>query len=266
MIRILVALGPESRPLAKALQLGKVRERPFPTWRGSEIELVQTGVGPLSSACAAGWIEGVAGPAREWVNLGCCGGSPSHHRQGGWYRVHKVTDATTGKSYFPDILRKHPFEEAPLRTFPEAVTDGWQSPELVDMEAAGFLEAVRAFAQTHQVHVLKRVSDYCSGNLDFKVMGREFAGDLQPVADYIMELAGSHEGVGGEPQVKELATRLASGMRLSVAQTVPLENWLGGWISRGGDPARLDKFIGKEVRHKRDRNRLYEELIHVLKN
>lgn len=123
------------------------------------IRLTITGVGEIAAATVVGGICMKYRPKPEdmLINIGICA-----HTAGGTgvFVCNKITELSTAKTFYPDILYRHNFKE-------EAVVTGmkvWNGEEecsgiLYDMEAAAIYQAGAYFFGPHQMMFLKIVSD-----------------------------------------------------------------------------------------------------------
>lgn len=196
MIYVFMALYAEAKPLIEKLELKKINSRfKFTQYESPEICLTITGVGSIAASTAVGAVcaSRDIDAADILVNIGSCAGSASSLH--GIYLIHKITDEVTGRTYYPDMLYKHMFEEAELVTIPSVKkktekaenvsspsvrTNGKMevataslvrdeekqeliSAPLYDMEAAAIYQAGSYFVGPHQMQFLKVVSDEGNG-------------------------------------------------------------------------------------------------------
>ena len=179
MVYIFCALYPEAAPWISAFRLKKVPEQTkFQTFTdGKEVCLVITGIGKVAAATAVGSICTANGVDKSdvLVNIGICaklsegtepkeqGKAPGEER-GSIYLCNKLLDEAAGKTFFPDVLVKHPFPEGSLLTGDHIYlkSDGKKDivAELYDMEAAGIYQAGVYFFGPEQMVFLKVVSDF----------------------------------------------------------------------------------------------------------
>lgn len=166
MIYIFTALYAEAQPLIQRFQLKKEKTRsPFDTFYNEDkkLRLILTGVGSIASASAVSYICSCY-PLREedfLINFGSCAGNALEEV----FLCHKLTERATGKTFYPDILYKHPFQEAELITESKVLEQGLDSSKLLhDMEAAAIYQAGNYFIAPHQMFFLKVVSDAGQGN------------------------------------------------------------------------------------------------------
>ena len=169
MIYVFMALYAEAKPLIEKLDLKKINSRfKFIQYESPEICLTITGVGSIAASTAVGAVcaSRDIGETDILVNIGSCAGSASSLH--GIYLIHKITDEVTGRTYYPDMLYKHTFDEVEIITIPsvktrEKVESVSNSRLLYDMEAAAIYQAGSYFVGPHQMQFLKVVSDEGNG-------------------------------------------------------------------------------------------------------
>lgn len=170
MIYLFTALYCEAHIFIKQFHLKKNPENTrFQEFynEAESILLTITGVGEIAAAAAVAAICSKYRPKEEdmLLNIGTCAG-----REGnvGIFVCNKLTEQATGKTFYPDILYRHDFEEEAIVTgmlprnvkknVPEmpAMISG---QNLYDMEAAAVYQAGAYFFGPHQMVFLKIVSD-----------------------------------------------------------------------------------------------------------
>lgn len=172
MIYIFTALYSEAQIFIEQYHLKKVMESTrFQQFchESGDIRLTVSGAGEIASAAAVGSVCTEFKPGQEdfLLNAGICAGNSG---QEGIFLIHKLTEQATGKTFYPDMLYRHNFQEAGLvtrmcpwrrdRDFNEA---DWHDKNLYDMEAAAVYQAGSYFFAPHQMMFLKIVSDYGEG-------------------------------------------------------------------------------------------------------
>lgn len=163
-----VALFAEARSLISFLQLKKqAHASKFQVFRNERHTLVISGTGSLNAAIATTYMLMLYPPndGDLYVNLGVCGAVDHRLPIGEVVLCHKVTHQETLRSYYPDILLRHPFQECTLMTVSRPIhaadEPAWQSRvDVVDMEAAGCCEAASLFFSPHRVSIVKIISDH----------------------------------------------------------------------------------------------------------
>ena len=185
MIYVVTALYQEAHGLIWELELKKnTAYAPFEVFdnESAGIRLVVTGVGEIASAAAAAAVcaRDGADAADFLVNIGCCaaaegaaggcepadrdmdsGYGAAHAAQtGDLYVCHKITEQATGKTFYPDILYRHPWKERELVTGMQPLQRAAAYGVLYDMEAAAVYQAGIRFFSPDRMLFLKVVSDF----------------------------------------------------------------------------------------------------------
>ena len=185
MIYVVTALYQEAHGLIRELELKKnTAYAPFEVFdnESAGIRLVVTGVGEIASATAAAAVcaRDGADAADFLVNIGCCaaaegaaggcepadrdmdsGYGAAHAAQiGDLYVCHKITEQATGKTFYPDILYRHPWRERELVTGMQPLQRAAAYGVLYDMEAAAVYQAGIRFFSPDRMLFLKVVSDF----------------------------------------------------------------------------------------------------------
>lgn len=168
---ITCALPAEAATIVRELELRK-EERPgfLEFWKhpAEPLYLAVSGIGKLEMAAAtAAALSGLDSPLfrTRALNVGMAAADTATSPPGCPYQVLKVTDASTGREYFPDLLPDLALPGAflrtldkPLRYLPQ-LPSAPAPPVLFDMEASGFWQGCRRFLPSDAIHALKVVSD-----------------------------------------------------------------------------------------------------------
>lgn len=180
MIYVMMALYQEAHGLIRELELKKnTAYAPFEVFdnESAGIRLVVTGVGEIAAAAATAAVcaRDGADAADFLVNIGCCaaggcepadrdmdsGYGAAHAAQiGDLYVCHKITEQATGKTFYPDILYRHPWKERELVTGMQPLQRAAAHGVLYDMEAAAVYQAGIRFFSPDRMLFLKMVSDF----------------------------------------------------------------------------------------------------------
>jgi len=127
---------------------------------GTGIRLVITGTGEVAAAAAVGSVCSIYKPAQSdlLLNVGVCAHTVS---QDGIFLCSKIIEKATGRTFYPDMLYRHPFCEGTIVTgmLPWNGEDDISAGNLYDMEAAAVYQAGMHFFGPHQMIFLKIVSD-----------------------------------------------------------------------------------------------------------
>lgn len=186
MIYVVTALYQEAHGFIRELELKKnTAYAPFEVFdnESASIRLVVTGVGEIAAAAvvAAVCAQDGADAADFLINIGCCaaanagadsgcetvdsgmdsGSGAAHAAQiGDLYVCHKITEQATGKTFYPDILYRHPWKERELVTGMQPLQRAAAHGALYDMEAAAVYQAGIRFFSPDRMLFLKVVSDF----------------------------------------------------------------------------------------------------------
>ncbi|MPQ43082.1 hypothetical protein [Clostridium tarantellae] len=164
MIFISVAMYCEAYPFIKKLKLKKdMTHKKFEVFKNDEIKLIIIGTGKIKAAIGTTYLFSNMDVKKEdiFINLGVCGAANEKISKGTVCMCNKLVENETKKTFYPDILIKHPFKEYSIETFSFVVNKNILKTEedLVDMEAVGVYEASLLFFKTHQIYFIKVVSD-----------------------------------------------------------------------------------------------------------
>lgn len=245
MLFIAAALYCEALPFIEYFKLKKDNTvNKFQVFQGEGIRLLVTGTGSIPAAIGLTHLCTLYPPASSdfFLNAGICG---MDRRDGGLEPgsiclCNKITDWSTKRSFYPDVLFSHPFIERGIVTWPFAVT-GLKEEEnrqrreeepaesLFDMEAAGLYQAAVCFFKPHQMFFLKVVSDYGEGETIRPQNVTELMEKaLVPIVQWYKKLGEAtplEEPVFCEEE-EELIQALARGMLCSVTMEYQLKQLL----------------------------------------
>ncbi len=168
MITFITALYPEAKDLITKLNLKKQEKETFyQLFEGENVRLIITGAGMISAVAAASRhfaLYPAASGTDLVVNLGIAGiapGSQSTASVGDIFLVSKITESTTGRTFYPDILYRHPFRLLPLVTLPAVCQNpaGYPEETLLDMEASALYQALLPHVSPDRMFFIKVISD-----------------------------------------------------------------------------------------------------------
>ena len=109
MLYLITAMYAEAQPLIRQYQLKKENaQMHFQVFSNESqcVRLIITGTGMIAAAAAVGFLC-TAYPPGEYdflVNIGICAGAPMRD---GLFLCSKITEMTTGKTFYPDLLYRH---------------------------------------------------------------------------------------------------------------------------------------------------------------
>jgi hypothetical protein len=159
MLIWVAALHCEAKPVIDYYRLRKSPPgQAFDVYRGDGMACIVSGPGKLACAAACAWMAAACAdqPALAWINLGTAGAA--EHEIGTAFRLLKITDGDSDKSYFPVAVATAKLEGSDCLTLARPCTD-YRADCLFDMEASGFMHAALYFSSAELVQAVKVVSD-----------------------------------------------------------------------------------------------------------
>ena len=135
---------------------------------GEEATVIITGTSPIPAAVALTEALALLQPTEEdlFANVGLCGCSDTSVTPGTLFLVNSITEASTGNTYYPDLLYLHEHRQGELTTFSKVLTDVPADALLFDTEAAGLYIAALPFFSTDRMFYFKIVSDHGADSAD----------------------------------------------------------------------------------------------------
>ncbi len=288
MIYLFTAFYDEAQPFIMQFHLkklsGRIRFQQFYS-EAANILLTITGTGGIAAAAAVGSVctERPPGPYDFLLNIGICAGTQA---QGSGFLIHKLTERETGRTFYPDMLYCHRFEEAELVTgmIPKRCSidkDCCQRLEdmdsvgvcLYDMEGAALYQAGAYYFAPHQMLFFKIVSDNGdTENLNHAAV-RRFAGlHAKPVAaliESLLQLAQDAQGAAdlcgkAQEQGEQWACQLGRDLHCSKTMEHTLDQLLRYAALTGVDAEVAVRRLYEERRlpckDKREGKQCFEEL------
>jgi hypothetical protein len=166
MITVYCALYQEAQNFICDFELKKENEnRHFQVFSNEDIgvRLVITGVGGVAAATAVAEISTLYPPGKTdlLLNFGSCAGG-EEFSVGDFFLCNKITEAATGRTFYPDVLYSHPFEETEILSVAKVVKLEEMSDcgGLCDMEAAAIYQAGNYYYSPDRMLFLKVVTDH----------------------------------------------------------------------------------------------------------
>jgi len=172
--------------------MAAVSEAPFPVYRGDEGWLIVSGQGKAASAAATAYLHLTAGGemGRVWLNVGL--GGHGQRTLGEGVVAHKISDAASGASWYPQLVIDSPSPTVPLLTL-ERVEEEYAPPWVYESEAAGFFPAACRFSVAELVHCYKVISDNPDATLSRRMSGAAveelIAGNAEKIERLARDLA-----------------------------------------------------------------------------
>ncbi|MBR1738528.1 MAG: hypothetical protein IJ736_16230 [Firmicutes bacterium] len=170
MIYIASALYEEGKSFIEKFRAKKdMTYKRLQVFRGNEAVIIICGTSMIKSAVNVTEVlcKEDIGEKDFFFNIGICGGQRGKTEKGEIYYINKITDMTTGKSYYPSVLYRQEFKEGEIAAYSTEVTDGLIGDiSMCDMESAAIYQSAVRFFENDRMIFLKTVSDYCDGNYD----------------------------------------------------------------------------------------------------
>ncbi len=241
MLHIVAALPCEAKPLIKQYRLnGRQVENGFRIYENKQICLIIAGIGKCAAAAACAYLQG-AEPQKKhaWLNLGIAG--HGHLNIGEVIMAHKITDATTGKSWYPAMPFKHPCPTATLVSVDQVQTD-YSANITYDMEASGFYAMASRFNSSELVQVFKVISDNHVNPVEqvsAQLTEQIITANLDIIETLIQQLFKLEQQQQISPEIKQFQQH----WHFSVSQQHKLQRLLQRWQARSKTVINLADFI-----------------------
>lgn len=250
MIYVVTAMYAEAYAIITHFRLKKdISHTRFQVFRNKETDicLIVTGSGSVPAAVAVAGIctEYGAGQGDFLLNVGICAGIQGQDvsdkenpcRIGEIFLCSKIREKSTGKTFYPDILYRHGFEEAQIVTGAVAYTTANEDEmerggfHLYDMEAAAVYQAGAYYFGPHQMSFLKVISDAgdCGSVTAEKVkdlIGRK----MESITEYIVCLQSiaheEHAETFSMDTMQREVDRLCEDMHCSKAMSLSVSQYI----------------------------------------
>ena len=249
MITIYCALYAEAQYLIQHYELKKdsnITHFQLFSNEKKDIRVVITGVGKINMVVAIAELSTLYPPKGEdiIVNYGSCAAKDC--AEGSIFMCNKIVEERTARTFYPDMLYRHPFMEGCLCTVEEEKLENLADDCIYDMEAAVFYQGAAFYYGPHQMLFLKVVTDH--GDIyadDPKAFQKRFSN--------IVNRAG-----------EEIAAQLAEDMHCSKTMEATVRQLMRYWKLAGIDVnTLLAPFYDSEklpCKDKREGNRILNEL------
>ncbi len=147
------------------------------------VTILLTGSGPVPAAASLSRMLSQLAPKEDdiFVNIGSCGCPDESLPLGQTVLIHRLLEAATSRSFYPDLLFMHSFPERSLTT--QAVPKNAEkkcAEMLYDMEGAALFQAALPFFSTDRMFFFKIVSDYGANTSLSPTALLEYSADALP--------------------------------------------------------------------------------------
>lgn len=193
MIHIVTALRCEAKPLIQHFGLkNEAHHNDFRIYSNHSTRLVISGAGKIAAATATTYLQDTHEEQKDtvWLNIGVAGHLSKP--MGEVFMAHKLTDAASGHTAYPQLTFEPPCATECLLTTDRPMTR-LPPDTMVDMEAFGFYSTAIHFASRERVHCLKIISDSgasLENSLSAKQVEALVQGALETINALIMPLVG----------------------------------------------------------------------------
>jgi len=276
-VLLAIALHAEARPVIERFRLKQDASFELPVFRRDDFWLTVTGTGSMKSAIATTCLLTRVERDEDTVlfNLGIAGHTQQAEEGpvsvGDRFLANKITERSTGRSFFPDLLARTPLAESVVTTVERPLdrADAWTvEPGLADMEAAGFYQAAATFLPPHRIGCVKVVSDHLeTRRLDKNRVGELVAGALDEFEATVAAYRSIDDGgkdvlTGADLQlVEDIRVRL----RLTASRHRMLSNLARSYkLHTGSDLPDLTRFTHVSVNTRQEGDAQFERLRGIL--
>ncbi len=194
MIYVFAALYAEGKPWIDAFGLkSSTAYRGLQAFTNENMTLVLTGTGMLNAACAVSQVFGTCDivPDDFLVSYGSAAGIRAAK---GLYIANRITAMDTKRSYYPDLLLRHPFKEAHFLTGNQILREEDVTRlkeglyDVYDMESYAVYHAAKRFMGPHRMVFLRFISDH-GEQLGLSELQQKQTETIGPVIDWVKELS-----------------------------------------------------------------------------
>lgn len=162
-ITLVCALNCEAKPWIELYKLKKACDRPFDLYvnERTQIQVLISGIGALSTATAIGWLGARAQMQNQadrmvWLNLGIAGHATLE--LGTAVRAHAFVGEESLRKHYPPLTAKWSGETAAVLSV-NAPSNAYPDDMMVDMEAFAFYKSASLFSSAELVQSIKVISD-----------------------------------------------------------------------------------------------------------
>ncbi|MBU2570903.1 MAG: hypothetical protein KJ725_12905 [Gammaproteobacteria bacterium] len=226
-IFLAVALPCEAKPLVAHFGLKKnTTMHAFTIYCNEAVYLTVTGPGKSAMAAGLAYTQAVSAGLENalFVNVGVAG--HRMHDIGSAWTINKISDADTGRNYYPMPIYGLPCATTSLLTASKPQFD-YNHEHLCDMEASAFFETAARFSTGELIQCLKVVSDNRlepGRNLDPKVVEKLIRDNIG-LLDLLLEKLEERAKLVNSPEVPNFEYWIQQ-YRFTVSEQNRLKNLL----------------------------------------
>jgi hypothetical protein len=160
----ITALRPEAEPFIRQLKLKRdLKIRSHEIYRNNDYALIISGIGKINAAIATTLAIQKYGLENAVMCSVGIAAAPNNYSIGDLIQINKITDFSTKKNFYPEMLINGKLTEAAVYTvdFPiDPKPEDWPQKTLADMEASATFEATIKFLRIEQLLFFKVISDH----------------------------------------------------------------------------------------------------------
>jgi spore photoproduct lyase len=283
VLLIVTALRKEAEPFISAFHLKRdMRFGAFPVFENESVALILSGTGKLRAAIASTALLSRPGISPEdtfLCHFGFCGSRDDTLAPGSLVAMHKISDADTGRDYYPDypLALPGPIPRAACVCVPRLIRTGddpffekHPDAQVCDMESAGIMEAAGRYLSTRRVLILKVVSDLLAPEIaDISELDRYLLNHTPAVLGILLNAMRSAEDTveTSDTRMRKLIAPISARLRLTAQMEKQLIDSARRAILGGaGVDTLLDASAINEPADKRERKQAFEQIIRRLRD
>jgi nucleoside phosphorylase len=275
MINILCALRAEAEEIIKKYRLKKIHDKPFEIFISNDVRLIISGIGKVNAAGATAFILSDLdidfNSTDIFINFGICGALQKEYVVVELILCNKVLDYEMRKNFFTDILIDYGLYEASIQTINNLDEQYDFLEDLVDMEASAAFKMASKFLYTHQIYVLKIVSDLVYEKSNERI-SRGFVKNLvkNKIETIINFVDVTESFLKNNPpffqrEDLELIEEVSNSLKLTFSQQEQLKNAYCFYKSQNRcEPAFLKDYLIIKPENSKERNVIFDQIKHQL--
>lgn len=164
MLTIVTALYCEAEPIIKFYHLKKDNNiSKFQVFVNEELRLLLTNSGSIAAAAGVTYISTLYPPESSdfLINIGICAASNQGIPKGSIFLCNQITEESTGRSFYPDVIYRHPFPESNVVTS-STIRNHMVTDDVNQIQGNYQMEVKNQI----QGNYLKDIKDSIQGNFD----------------------------------------------------------------------------------------------------
>jgi len=196
------------------------------------IWLIISSIGSSASSRATKHLALVseADMGTAWLNIGIGGHDNLPLEKA--ILAHKITNSSTGKTWFPQLIFDPPCLTTSVKTV-EKPDFNYPDDNVVEMEASGFYSAAESYSTREMVHCMKIISDNSqspAGKITAAIVDKSISRNLSIIKELVRKLQflsmKEQERTSDPPFLQECLSR----WHFTVTQTHQLKSLLRKWL------------------------------------